>query len=268
MPSFGRQLDRNGAAQFGDALAHRCDPHTGAVVRPETDPIVHDFNADLVVYAEADPAVTGMGMALDVGQGLHHDAIGGDFDGGGKGRHLVGGVHADLETTGRGLPGLFLNGRKHPQLIESRGSQVVDHPPDIGDDHEDQFAQLVELLLGCREVLLDEVPHRAGLQAERCQGRSDGVMQVAPKTATFLLARQDQTLASQLQIVFQAHHLGCRPCSAGDHRQETSLLAGRQVVVGWDDEELSDHFGHVEHGERQRRGRISSGAVPRRPDRS
>ena len=42
--------------------------------------------------AEADTAVTGMGMAFDVGQGLHHDAIGGDFDGGGKGRHLVGGV--------------------------------------------------------------------------------------------------------------------------------------------------------------------------------
>ncbi len=83
MPPSAGELDRAGAAQFGDALAHRCDPHAGAMLGGQTDPVIHDFDADLIVHAEADTAVTGMGVAFDVGQGLHHDAIGGDFDGGG-----------------------------------------------------------------------------------------------------------------------------------------------------------------------------------------
>ncbi len=150
------------------------------------------------------------------------------------------------------MPGLFLNGRKHPQLIESWGSQVVDHPPDVGDDDVDQFAQIVELLLGCREVLLDEVPHRAGLQAERRQRRPDGVVQVASKAATLFLAGEHQPLPGPQKIVLLAHHLGGRPCPAGDRRQEMALFGGRLARVVRDDDELSDHLGLVEQGESQR----------------
>ncbi len=195
VPPSGGELDRAASPQLGDPLTHRGDPDAGPVAHREPDPIIRHFDVDLVLDPDDDPAVMGVGMPIHVGQGLQHDPVAGDLDGGRQRRHFVGCVDEDLEPAGGELPSLFPDGGDDAQLVQRRGSQVVYDAADVGDHALDLLAQFVHPLLGGAGIFLDQVADGAGLQAERGQGRADGVVQVASKTAAFLLARQHQVLA-------------------------------------------------------------------------
>ncbi len=90
-----------------------------------------------------------------------------------------------------------------PELIEGGWPQVVHQPADIRDGCLDITTQLGEERIGGRLVARHQLADSADLERLGGECRAGAVVQVAPKPATFLLARGDQSLSRPCRFSFE-----------------------------------------------------------------
>ena len=97
-----------------------------------------------VVYGHL--AVPRAGVPDRVGDGLDHDAVRGDLDGGRKRGQVIPGVHAGGEASARGQPLDGLGARAgQAELVQGRRPQPLDEAPDVDDRAADLLAEVVQL---------------------------------------------------------------------------------------------------------------------------
>src|SRR5207302_1283886 len=97
-PAFRHPYNLAGPTQFCRALAQREQSYPCTIALRQPDAIIADLYVQHFLLArEADTTPVSLCMAHHVGKGFLHDTVGGDLDGGGKRRQLIGCHHVYTE---------------------------------------------------------------------------------------------------------------------------------------------------------------------------
>ena len=160
-----------------------------------------------------------MCVPLDVRQCFLGDPVGGDLDGGGERGHRARSVDRDGGSR-RGLLRCQTAERGgEPELVERRRAKAVDQPADVSDHRLHLLGGRDEELVGALEIRAGEVAD--GLEREREPGqcRPEAVVQVATDAPPLLLAKLDDALPRQLQLLRETDCVdggGDLGCEVGD----------------------------------------------------
>ncbi len=129
------RFDSEFSAEFGDALAHRCDADAGPPACGQADAVVAHVHADVVIHVNAHGASGGVCVSGHVGQGLGHYPVAGHLDRRREaGQAITGNLKADRQRGSLALetPHLLAQRPSQAEPVEHGWPQPVHYPADLG----------------------------------------------------------------------------------------------------------------------------------------